>query len=126
MALGLKLIRIALLYMLVGLVMGLVMAVSRDWTLMSVHSHVLLLGWVTMAISGIVYVTVPRCADRKLAALHFWGHNIGLPIMMISLALEQYGQVAAEPAIGLGSCVVLISLAALVLNVFSVRNPATA
>ena len=54
MDVGWKLIRIALLYMLIGLVMGLVMAISHDWTLMSVHAHLLLLGWAAMAISGIV------------------------------------------------------------------------
>lgn len=126
MDLGLKLIRIALVYMLAGLVMGLAMAISGDWTLMSVHSHVLLLGWMTMAVSGVVYFILPRCADRKLAAVHFWGHNIGLPVMMISLALEQYGYDGVEPVIGIGSSVVLISLAAFVLNVFSVRGPGTA
>lgn len=122
MSLGLKLIRIALLYMLVGLIMGLAMAMSHDWTLMSVHSHILLLGWVTMAISGLVYIAEPRCANRKLAGVHFWGHNIGFPVMMISLGFVQYGYDAVEPVIGLGSIIVLASLAVFVVNVFSVRS----
>ncbi len=122
MSVGWKLIRIALLYMLVGLVMGIAMAISHDWTLVSVHSHILLLGWATMAISGVVYVVEPRCAGRKLAAVHFWGHNIGLPVMMVSLGFVQYGHEAAEPVIGVGSTIVLASLVVFVLNVFSVRS----
>lgn len=122
MSVGTKLIRIALLYMLVGLVMGLAMAMSHDWTLVSVHSHLLLLGWATMAISGIVYLVEPRCAGRKLARVHYWGHNIGLPVMLVSLGFVQYGYVAAEPVIGVGSIIVLVSLVAFTINVFSVRS----
>jgi len=122
MGVGWKLIRIAMLYMLVGLVMGLVMAISHDLTLISVHSHILLLGWAAMAIAGIVYVVEPRCANRKLAGVHFWGHNIGLPVMMVPLAFVHYGYEAAEPIVGVGSLIVLASLVVFVVNVFSVRR----
>jgi len=123
MNMGWTLIRIALLYMLVGLVMGLIMAMSHDWTLVSVHSHMLLLGWVTMAIAGVVYILEPRCANRKLARVHFWGHNIGLPIMMVSLGFLHYGHSAIEPLVGVGSVIVLVSLVVFVVNVYSVRRP---
>lgn len=126
MNIGFTLIRIALLYMLFGLALGLAMAMSHDWTLVSVHSHLLLLGWATMAIAGIVYVIEPRCANRKLAALHFWGHNIGLPVMMVSLGFVQYGYEAAEPVVGIGSTIVLASLVVFVVNVFSVRSASSA
>jgi predicted acyltransferase len=122
MSVGTKLVRIAPICMLVGLVMGLAMAISKDRALTSVHSHVLLLGWATMAISGIVYIVEPRCAKRKLAALHFWGHNAGLPVMMVSLGFVQYGYSAAEPVIGVGSIIVLGSLVVFTLNDFSVRG----
>jgi len=122
MGVGLKLIRIAVLYMLAGLVMGLSMAISHDWTLTSVHSHLLLLGWTTMAISGLIYVVEPRCANRKMAALHFWGHNVGLPVMMVGLAFVQFGYDAAEPVVGAGSIIVLISLVVFAVNVFSARS----
>ena len=122
MGVGLKLIRVALLYMLVGLVMGLAMGLSHDWRLLSVHSHILLVGWVTMGISGIIYAVVPGCANRKLATLHFWGHNFGLPVMIVSLGLVQYGYDAAEPVIGIGSTIVLASLVLFALNIISFRG----
>ena len=126
MGIGLKLIRIALLYMVAGLVMGLFMAMSHDWNLISVHSHLLLLGWVTMAISGIVYIIEPRCANRKMATLHFWGHNIGLPVMMAGLAFVQYGHTAVEPVVAVGSIIVLASLVVFALNVYSARGASPA
>ncbi len=122
MKVGIRLIRIASVYMLAGLVLGIVMAISKDFVLYSVHSHILLLGWATMALAGVVYIVMPGCSEGRLAALHFWGHNLGLPVMVVSLSLFKSGYAAAEPAIGLGSVLVLASLAAFTANVFSGRH----
>jgi cbb3-type cytochrome oxidase subunit 1 len=118
MKLGIRLVKIASLYMLLGLVMGVAMAVSHDFTLSSVHAHITLLGWATMAITGIVYTVLPRCGESRLSAWHFWGHNIGLPVMMISLGLLTYGYTAAEKVIGLGSILVLLSLVTFTVNLY--------
>ena len=71
--------------------------------LISVHSHILLLGWATLATTGIVYLVLPRCAGTRLAAAHFWLHNLGLPVMIVSLAAAALGEPRAEPLIGVGS-----------------------
>jgi len=115
---GIALVRIASVYLLVGLVLGMAMAVAEDFRLVSVHSHLLLLGWATLAITGIVYLVLPRCADTRLAAAHFWLHNLGLPVMMLSLAAEHLGEPRAEPLIGLGSILVIAGLASFTLNLF--------
>jgi heme/copper-type cytochrome/quinol oxidase subunit 1 len=114
---GVSLVRIASLYLLVGLVLGLAMAVGEDFSLLSVHSHVLLLGWATLAITGVVYLVLPRCADSRLAAPHFWLHNLGLPVMMVSLAAQALGEPRAEPFIGVGSILVVVGLGLFTLNV---------
>jgi hypothetical protein len=112
-----SLVKIASLYLLVGLVLGLAMAIGKDFSLMSVHSHVLLLGWATLAITGVVYLVLPRCADSRLAAAHFWLHNLGLPVMMASLAAETLGEPRAEPLIGVGSVLVVVGLGLFTVNV---------
>jgi hypothetical protein len=117
---GLTLVKIASLYMLVGLFMGFGMGVSKNFTLTSAHSHTLLLGWATMALTGIVYLVMPRCGRSFLARLHFWGHNIGLPVMLVSLMLSAYGWSPAEKSIAAGSTLVLASLLLFAVNV--VRN----
>jgi hypothetical protein len=119
---GVRLLQIAVVYMVVGLGLGLAMGISGDFLFYSVHSHILLLGWATMAIAGLVYLVMPGCARSRLATLHFWGHNIGLPVMMAGLAWEKIGLTKAAPAIGAGSILVLISLALFAANVF--RNGA--
>lgn len=118
-----RLLRISAVYMVLGLVMGLAMGISSNFSLMSVHSHILLLGWLTMAVTGIVYLVIPGCARSRLATLHFWGHNLGLPVMMASLALQAYGQKNIEPMIAAGSILVLVSLLLFAINLFQNGRP---
>jgi cbb3-type cytochrome oxidase subunit 1 len=119
---GLKLIRIASFYLMVSLALGFVMALSEDHSLVSVHSHLGLLGWAAMAITGIVYLVLPRCGSSRLATVHFWLHNIGLPIMMISLVvLTESGDTRAAPLVGVGSILVIAGLLAFTVNVFRNR-----
>jgi len=123
MNVGLRLVKLAAVYMVLGLVLGYVMGVSGNMALMSVHSHVTLLGWATMAVAGIIYLLFPGCNRSRLANLHFWGHNLGLPVMMGSLALEAYGVKAAEPAIAASSTLVLLSLLLFAINVIKNGTP---
>lgn len=118
---GVALVRISAVYLTVSLVLGMVMAIREDFTLVSVHSHLLLLGWATLALTGIVYLVLPRCADTRLATAHFWLHNIGLPVMMASLAAEHSGLAQAKPLIGVGSTIVTVGLGLFAVNVF--RSP---
>jgi cbb3-type cytochrome oxidase subunit 1 len=120
MNIGVRLIQVAAVYMMIGLIMGLAMAIASDFTLSSVHAHISLLGWATMAITGIVYILLPGCARNRLAKAHFWGHNIGLPVMMVSLTLYALGITAAEKAIAAGSILVVASL--LLFSINLIRN----
>ncbi len=120
MNIGVRLIQVAVVYMLIGLFLGLAMSIAKDFTLSSVHVHVSLLGWATMAIAGIVYILIPGCARNRLAKLHFWGHNIGLPLMIVSLTLYMLGFTAAERFLAAGSILVVISL--LLFSINLLRN----
>jgi hypothetical protein len=120
---GMALVKVASLYLLGGLVLGLAMGVAQDFSLASVHSHVLLLGWATLAMTGVVYLIVPGCADSPLAPAHFWLHNLGLPVMLGSLAAVALGKPDAEPVIGVGSSIVIAGLAFFTLNVLRNARP---
>jgi hypothetical protein len=111
------LVKIASVYMVIGLGMGIFMAMSQDHRLASVHSHLTLLGWATMALTGLVYIVVPASATGALAALHFWLHNLGLPLMLVSLGVYSYGNAAAEPVIGLGALTTFVALVLFAANV---------
>jgi hypothetical protein len=120
---GVTLVRTAAVYLLAGLIMGQAMAIRQDFTLVSVHSHLLLLGWASLALTGVVYLVLPGCAESRLATLHFWLHNLGLPVMMASLTAMTLGERRAEPFIGLGSIAVIAGLGLFTINVFRNVGP---
>jgi cbb3-type cytochrome oxidase subunit 1 len=88
---GAKLIKIAVVYFLIGMAIGLYMSTFHVYTLSTVHVHINLLGWVSLSIAGIIYILFPHLADTTSAKVHFWLHNIGLPFMMVSIALAIHG-----------------------------------
>lgn len=65
-----------------------------------IHSHLNLLGWVSMMIYGVGYHVLPRFAGRplkypKMGEWQFWIANIGLVGMLFFYALGVY---SPEPA----------------------------
>ena len=115
---GTNLIKIAVVYLVAGLSLGTVMGVSQDFRLSSAHAHILLLGWVTMVISGVVYVILPNCEDNWLAKIHYWSLNVGLPGMIVGLVLLSFGKEIGERIVAPGSIAVLLAAVAFALNVF--------
>lgn len=88
---GIKLIKIAVIYFLIGISLGLYMSAAHVFSLATVHVHINLLGFVSLSIAGIFYILFPNLAKTTAAKIHFWLHNIGLPIMMVGIALAILG-----------------------------------
>lgn len=121
---GLNLLRIAVVYLFVGALLGLAMGITQKFVLAPVHAHLLLLGWASLALAGIVYHLYPPASATRLARLHFWLHNLGLPVFMIGLALLLTGTEAGIAITGAGATVVLIGLALFTTNVMLNAKPA--
>lgn len=88
---GKTLMKISVVYFMIGISFGLYMSFTHIFTLTSVHVHLNLVGWVSLALAGVFYHLYPRLEESGLAKAHFWLHNIGLPIMMISIATAILG-----------------------------------
>ncbi|GIN92589.1 hypothetical protein J6TS1_32450 [Siminovitchia terrae] len=88
---GVRLIKIAVVYFLIAISLGLYMSFTHVFALSTVHVHMNLLGWMSFAIAGILYLLFPHLTLTSAAKAHFWLHNIGLPVMMISIALAILG-----------------------------------
>ncbi|TFW18130.1 cytochrome-c oxidase [Duganella callida] len=110
--------RIASLYLLLGVGMGMVMAASENFALRPVHAHVNLLGWVSLALFGLFYTVYPHAAANKLARVQFWGYNIALPVQMLALALFVTGHAAVAPLLGISSVIVVLGVLCFVVNVW--------
>lgn len=116
---GEKLLKIAVTYFLIAVLLGMFMSISQNFNFAPAHAHIALLGWASLGIAGIIYILYPRAEASKLGKTHFWLHNIGLPIMMAGLLLLEGGMVTAEPIIALGATITTIGIIVFVLNVYS-------
>lgn len=109
--------RLAVLYLLVGVGLGIAIGASGNFTLRSVHSHISLLGWTTLALAGLIYRVFPEAGASWLARVHFWLYNLALPPMMLSLAALLLGDTRAVPILVGSQIVASAGLLAFVANV---------
>lgn len=107
---GLIWLRLAVVYFVIAVGMGIVMGISGDHALFPVHAHLNLLGWVSMALIGLIYERMPQIGRNPLAVIQFWLYNLGLPVQMIALGCKLRGMEHADPALGGGAVMVAVSV----------------
>jgi cbb3-type cytochrome oxidase subunit 1 len=100
---GLNWLRIAAVYFVIGVSLGVHMGATHDFTLMPVHAHANLLGWVSMALFGLIHSRFPQLAAHWLATAHFWLYNLTVPLMLVALAMMLRGNEGIEPVVAVGS-----------------------
>jgi hypothetical protein len=104
-------LRVAVLYAVAGMALGIAMAMSGDHTQMPTHAHINLIGWVSMALYAATYRLWPAAARSALAPWHFWLANAGALLVTIGVAgivaghEDQFGPIA-----GIGSIATLLSM----------------
>ena len=121
---GLRFLQIAVVYLVVGASLGLYMGLTEVFVYAPVHAHLLLLGWASMALAGIIYHLYPAASTTRLAQVHFWAHNLLLPIFMVALAALLKGNAGAGPVVGVGAILMLAALACFAVNVLMNAKPA--
>ena len=62
---------LAAVMLLFGVLLGIHMAMSKDYQLVPVHAHANLVGWASMALFGLTYRAYPTLTDGSLARIHF-------------------------------------------------------
>jgi hypothetical protein len=122
MNLSQRLLKIAAVYFMFGSVFGLVMGITKNFVEAPVHAHLNLLGWASFCLIGLLYRTHPALALTHLAKVHFWLHNLGLPVMMVGLFFVLRGESQFIPMVVVGAVSVVISIACFVANVMRVLN----
>ncbi|MDA8100149.1 MAG: cbb3-type cytochrome c oxidase subunit I [Nitrospiraceae bacterium] len=86
----------SIVYFGIAAVLGICMLFSdKAMAFKFVHSHLNLLGWVSMMIYGVGYHILPRFMGRplysqKLGDIQFWAANIGLVVMLFFYMLNVY------------------------------------
>jgi hypothetical protein len=118
-AIGVRWLKIAVVYFIIGVSLGIAMGATQNFTLRPVHAHLNLLGWATLALAGIIYTLFPKAGESRLGIAHFWLHNLSLPIMMVSLALLLFGHSEAIPALQVGEMMAFAAVLLFAVNVFT-------
>lgn len=111
-------LKLSVVYLIAGVALGIAMGVTEDFTLKPVHAHLNLLGFATIALSGLIYSVYPEAARSRLAVAHFWLHNSALPAMMGSLAWFLMGHPEIVPVLGVAEIVAAAGVIAFASNVF--------
>jgi cbb3-type cytochrome oxidase subunit 1 len=123
MLLGNRFLRHAVIYALLGMAWGLYMAISHEHHTHPGHAHLLLLGWVSMAIFGLFFRLVPG-AEGGLGRAIFWLANIGVVVMAAGIGGVTSGVAEAEAAAAIGSIFVFVAMILFAVVVFqNTRRP---
>jgi cbb3-type cytochrome oxidase subunit 1 len=117
---GIVMIRISVLYFAVGVIMGILIHAIPE--LRAVHPHLNLLGWVSLALAGLIYTIFPQAGNSKLGKIHFWLHVVGIPVLLFGLFQIGYGR-SGLPFAPLGGLLIVIGTILFAVNLFLNTKP---
>ena len=95
--------RLAVLFALIGIILGVYMAASHNHTLGQAHAHINLIGWVSLFLIGLFYERRPQLDKSAGARWQVIIYTIGAVVLNASLAALLLGNAGAEPAAAAGS-----------------------
>lgn len=116
-------IKLAVLYLLAGVIFGVVMASNHHFEFAPVHAHINLLGWASMALAGVIYHLFPRAGGSRLGLWHFWLHNLALPVAMVALFFMLAGHLQLEKLVAAASAVIVLGVLLFAVNLFVNMRP---
>jgi hypothetical protein len=110
-------VAIGIVYLVVGMVLGIVMGTRQDFQLAPVHAHLNLVGFVSHSVFGLVHRVWPALRAGVLAGIQFWLFVLGTPLFVAGIAVSILGGVIWLAVIGS----ILVLLGALVFLVMMLR-----
>ncbi|MGV2099554.1 MULTISPECIES: hypothetical protein [unclassified Rhizobium] len=116
----------AVIFFIIGIGIGLKMAISEDHTVIGAHAHCNLLGWVSMALFGVYYALNPAKAERRIAMIQYYIYTAGVVIMVPSLYMMLEGNMAMEPLVAVSSLIVFVGVLLFAFVLFSSKSTISA
>ena len=96
--------RLAVLFLFIGMVMGIAMAISQN------HAHLNLLGWVSLFLFGIYFERRPALDVSWLALVQVVVWSIGTVALTGAVAALYLGYAGAEPIAAVASMVLVAAM----------------
>ncbi|MDH4163421.1 MAG: hypothetical protein OEW15_12135 [Nitrospirota bacterium] len=125
-----RFIIMSIVYLGLAAVVGIAMLGSeKAMALKFVHSHLNMLGWVSMMIYGVGYHILPKFMGRqmhskKIGEVQFWMANVGLVVMLAAYTLNLYNPSSALVALTvLAGVVELVSVFLFFYNMLKTMMP---
>lgn len=87
----------AVLYGLLGILLGLQMAMSHDHGQLPTHAHIMVIGWLSFAVFGFFYHLFGKSVSRLMALAHFWTAQISFAGLVAGLWIFYSGETQLEP-----------------------------
>lgn len=122
MSTSMRFLLVAPIYGILGMLLGMVMGSKSDFTLAPVHAHMNLLGFVAIMLYGLTYKAYPGMAASKIANIHFYVVNLGVILMIPSLALLLQKDTSALPFLLIGEILTIGSLVLFFINIWLHRK----
>jgi cbb3-type cytochrome oxidase subunit 1 len=119
--LGINFVRCAVIYGLLGMVLGIVMAASGDHGQAPTHAHINLVGWASMGLFGLAYKAWPELNIGVLPRIHFWGWNLGVLGMVIGLFLMFSRGMEFAVITAVSSVIIVLSMLVFAVLVFRAK-----
>ncbi len=113
--------RLAVLFVIAGMAMGIGMAASQDHSIMPAHAHLNLLGFVSLFLFGMYYERRRALDMSRMAFVQVILWSVGTVILTVAVAAIHLGYTAADPVAGIAS---LLVLAATLMFAYFVFRPA--
>jgi hypothetical protein len=111
MSLDKKYLISALVYAVLGMALGIVMAASHNHGQFVTHAHVMLVGFVVSLLYAIIHKLWLAGRAPALARVQFYVHQTGVVIMVVGLYLLYGGkasEAALDPVLAVASIAVLV------------------
>ena len=116
----------AVVYGLLGMLLGLDMAIRHDHAELPTHAHIMVVGWLSFAVFGFFYHFFGNAVPRLVASLHFWLAQASLAVLVVGLWLFYSGRTEFEPLAAVGAIAYAASFAVFAAGAFlALRAPST-
>lgn len=119
---GAKWIKFAVIYLIIGIAYGLFMHYTIQLQWKTLHAHILVVGWLSTGLIGVIYSIYKDAARTKLAMWQYYLHNIGLPILLVGMLfvpiLDSIPMWLFELCVTGGGLAFALSIILFIINVF--------
>jgi hypothetical protein len=100
----------AVLFVIAGMVWGIIMAISENHSAMPAHAHLNLLGWVSLFLFGIFYHLHPAIDHGRTAMIQVWVWIAATVILTVGVGLVHTGYSIGDPIAAVGSIITLADM----------------